>query len=164
MATNEKLQRELIIKTIKALINTNLAILDLHKELFKNSKESIEAINKNIRISKKALNNVEKINHIEILRSLYGNLITNKEYVFALAPALINSKKCKYWDTTKSGFDEFMALEKEANEIAKKKYEEQQKEQEMIEKAKQEGKKVEYVYDQVEKRNKPMIVEENNNA
>ena len=95
---------------------------------------------------------------------MYGNLITNKEYVFALAPALINSKKCKYWDTTKSGFDEFMALEKEANEIAKKKYEEQQKEQEMIEKAKQEGKKVEYVYDQVEKRNKPMIVEENNNA
>ena len=162
--TNEKLQRELIIKVIKSLINTNLAILDLHKDLFKENKESIEAINKNIRASKKALNNIEKINHIEILRSLYGNLITNKEMVFALAPALINSKKCKYWDTTKSGFDEFMALEQEANEIAKKKFEQQAKEQEMVEKAKQEGKKVEYVYDQVEKRNKPMIIEENNNA
>ena len=157
-------QRQLIIATIKALINTNLAILDLHKELFKNNKESLEAINKNIRISKKAIHNIDKINHIEILRSLYANLITNKEAVFALAPALINSKKCKYWDTTKSGFEEFMALEEEANQIAKAKLEQQIKEQEMVKKAKEEGKKVEYVYDNVEKRNKPLIVEENNNA
>lgn len=157
-------QRELIIKCIKSVISTNLEILALHKTIFKNNKESMSAIEKNIRISKKALRNINEIKHIEILRSIYQNIISGKEAIFALAPVLINSKKCKYWDTTKKGFAEFMELEREANEIAKKKYEEQVKEQQMVEQAKKEGKKVEYVYDNIEKRNKPLIVEEDNNA
>lgn len=164
MTKEEQKQRELIIKCIKNLINTNLSVLDLHKTIFKKNKESMVAIEKNIRISKKALRNIEKIQHIEILRSIYQNVISGKEAVFAFAPALINSKKCKYWDTTKKGFEEFTILENEANEIAKKKLEQQIKEQQMVEQAKKEGKKVEYVYDNTEKRNKPMIIEENNNA
>lgn len=165
MNKNEEIkQRELIIKCIKSVINTNLEILALHKTIFRNNKESMSAIEKNIRISKKALRNIDNINHIEILRSIYQNIISGKETIFALAPALINSKKCKYWDTTKKGFEEFMELEREANEIAKQKLEQQIKEQEMVKKAKEQGKKVEYVYDNVEKRNKPLIIEENNNA
>lgn len=159
MATKESLQRLLIINCIKSVLNTNLEILALHKTLFKNNRESLSAIRKNVNYTKKAIVNIDNIKHIEILRSIYQNIISGKETVFALAPALINSKKCKYWDTTEKGFQEFTELESQANEIAKQQLERQIKEQEMIKKAKEEGKKVEWVYDNVEKRNKPIIVE-----
>ena len=78
--------------------------------------------------------------------------------------SLCSYDKIKSWDTTKKGFQEFLKLEKEAQEQAKREFDEEKKQQELIKQAQLEGKNVEMIYDTQTKKMKPVIVEEKSNA
>lgn len=108
---------------------------------------------------KKAKNIVNKINHIEILASLYNSFVSGKESYFAVLCASI-IKNVEKWDTTKKGFEEFMALEEEARAKFKEESEERTKTQETIRQAREKGQKIEMVFENG--KIIPVVVEEEN--
>lgn len=145
-------------KAIKSLIQANIDIMQYHLSI--NSDEKVvKVIKTNINRGKKALLIVDEIWHIEILESLYRSFIFGKEQYFALVSATI-VKQAKKWDTEK-GFVEFMELEKQALEKAKKEQEERQQDEETIRVAKEMGKKIEMVMKNG--RLRPVVVEEKPN-
>ena len=145
-------------KAIKSLIQANIDIMQYHLSI--NSDEKVvKVIKTNINRGKKALLIVDEIWHIEILESLYRSFIFGKEQYFALVSATI-VKQARKWDTEK-GFVEFMELEKQALEQAKKEQEERQADEETIRVAKEMGKKIEMVMKNG--RLRPVIVEEKPN-
>ena len=155
----ENTKKQYLIKIISRLLEANIDLMSYYKALASDD-ESKKTCAKSIRKSRLALEKIKKVNHIEILQSLYNTLISGKENIFVLAGSLICSKQFYYWDNTKNGFKEFMELENKAKEEQKTKLEEQRKERESIAKAKAEGKKVEMVYDPKTKKLKPSIIEE----
>ena len=76
---------------------------------------------------------------------------------------IVISPKMKEFDTDK-GVEELVSLMKEAQEKQQAKLLEKQRQKEVIEKAKEQGKNVEMVWDKDTKTVKPMIVEEKPNA
>lgn len=152
-------KKQYLIKIISKLLETNIELMIYYKAIASDDK-SKKTCAKSIRKSRLALEKIKKVNHLEILQSLYNTLISGKENTFVLAGSLICSKQFYYWDNTKNGFNEFMELENKAREEQEAKLEEQRKERESIAKAKAEGKKVEMVYDPQTKKLKPSIVEE----
>lgn len=157
MGHNKK--REFLIKIITKLLETNIELMDYYHYIASDTK-SKRVCSKSIRQSKLAIEKIQHVKHIEILQSLYNTLVSGKENVFAVGGALICSKKFYYYDNTEQGFAEFMELENEAKEKQRAKFEEQKKTQEMIKKAKEDGKKVEMVYENGKIR--PVIVEKDN--
>lgn len=155
----ENTKKQYLITIISGLLETNIDLMSYYKALASDD-ESKKTCAKSIRKSRLALEKIKKVNHIEILQSLYNTLISGKENIFVLAGSLICSKQFYYWDNTKNGFKEFMELENKAREEQEAKLEEQRKEREAIAKAKAEGKKVEMVYDPQTKKLKPSIIEE----
>lgn len=110
-----------------------------------------------LRKYKKAIRIIEKTQHIDILSSLYNSFISGKEsYFVVLCLSII--KNVEKWDTTKSGYQEFLSLEEEARAKFKEESEERMKTQESINKAREEGKKVEMVFDNG--KIKPVVVDE----
>ena len=145
-------------KAIKSLIQANIDIMQYHLSI--NSDEKVvKVIKTNINRGKKALLIVDEIWHIEILESLYRSFIFGKEQYFAIVSATI-VKQARKWDSEK-GFVEFMELEKQALEQAKKEQEERQHDEEVIKSAKEMGKKIEMVMQNG--RLRPVVVEEKPN-
>ena len=145
-------------KAIKSLIQANIDIMQYHLSI--NSDEKVvKVIKTNINRGKKALLIVDEIWHIEILESLYRSFIFGKEQYFAIVSATI-VKQARKWDSEK-GFVEFMELEKQALEQAKKQQEERQADEETIRVAKEMGKKIEMVMQNG--RLRPVVVEEKPN-
>lgn len=143
------------------MLETNIAILEFQSTLTSVEKEK-KGIKEWVKRSKKAIKEVENIEHNEILASLYNAFVNGKEsYFVAIALTLTQEKTVKYWDKTKKGFKEFLEKEKQAvkDDDANKK--EKREMAEMIKRAKQEGKKVEFMY--VNKKLKPVIVNEKPN-
>ena len=81
-----------------------------------------------------------------------------------MSGSLCSYDKIDVWDKTATGYKQFLQMEKEGKELALKKQEEEQRNKELIDKAKKEGKKVEMIYDEKTKSLKPVIVEEKPNA
>lgn len=152
-------QKEYLTSIIKKLVETNIELMTYYK-LLASDEKSKRVCSKSIRQSKKALEELPHIKHLEILVSLYNTLVVGKENTFVLAGALICSKQMYHWDKTEKGFQEFLEIEKQAHEKNIKDMEEKRKTAEAIKKAKDEGKKVEMVYDPTTKKAKPLIVED----
>ena len=145
------------------LLATEINIMDFQLTLTDDPKTK-QAIKKVIRDSQKAQEIVMKITHYEILVSLYNAFVNGKESFYVMFSATINAKnKVTYWDRTKKGFQEFIKLEQEAKAQSQKDYEEKLKQQEIIKKAQEEGKKIEYMVDPVTKQLKPIIYEKGDN-
>lgn len=98
--------------------------------------------------------------HIEILASLYNSFVSGKEQYYIILTESIY-KNVKKWDTTKKGFEEFMKLEQEAREKYQEERDERVKQQELIKKAREEGKKVDFVFENGKL--VPVILEETKN-
>ena len=98
--------------------------------------------------------------HIEILASLYNSFVSGKEQYYIILTESIY-KNVKKWDTTKKGFEEFMALDQEARDKFNEEKEERIKQQEMIKKAREEGKKIDFVFENGKLI--PVVLEENKN-
>lgn len=142
------------------ILQTNIEIMRFQLNLTDKEEEQ-KGLKKFIKESEKAQKIVNGIVHYEILTSLYNTFINRKETYFMAICKTINNKNTTRWDRTQKGFKEFLELEAQARADSKKEYEERLKEQELIKKAKEEGKKVEMVYENGKL--KPIIVEEKSN-
>lgn len=163
MKLSEKKEREYIIKIISSILETNISIMYMYRETAIDEK-SRNICNKSIRQCRKGLKVLNTINHIEILRSLFSKVVYGKEVYFATVGSMCATDKISFWDTTEKGFQEFTKLEEEAKELTEKELEEKRKQQELIKKAQDDGKKVDWVYDKDTKKLKPVVVEEKPNA
>lgn len=152
-----------ITTILNAILESNIALMNFYKEISTDDK-SREICEKSIKQCKDGIRLIYKIKHIEILRSLFNKIVSGKEYYFAMVGSLCSYDKIKSWDTTKKGFQEFLKLEKEAQEQAKREFDEEKKQQELIKQAQLEGKNIEMIYDTQTKKMKPVIVEEKSNA
>ena len=144
-----------------SMLETEISIMRFQLTLA-SEEEHIKGIKKVIKDSEKAKKIVTNITHYEILVSLYNAFINGKESFYVMLSSTINSKnKVAYWDRTKKGFQEFIRLEQEAKAQSQKDYEEKLKQQKLIQKAQQEGKKIEMIYENGKL--KPIIVDKDSN-
>lgn len=154
-------QKERLKAVFNRLLDTEIAIMQFQLTLASED-EHIKGIKKVIKDSEKAKKIVTSITHYEILVSLYNAFVNAKESFYVMFSATINAKnKVTYWDRTKKGFQEFIKLEQEAKAQSQKDYEERLKQQEIIKKAQEEGKKIEMVFQ--DGKLKPIVVEEKSN-
>lgn len=154
-------QKERLKAVFNRLLDTEIAIMQFQLTLAKED-EHIKGIKKVIKDSENAKKIVTNITHYEILVSLYNAFVNGKESYYVLLSSTINSKnKIAYWDRTKKGFKEFIALEEQAKAQSQKEYEERLEQQEIIKKAQKEGKKIEMVFQ--DGKLKPIVVEEKSN-
>lgn len=142
-------------RAIKSLLTANVEIMNYHL-CITNDDKAKKICRKVINRGKKAMEIIDGINHIEILESLYRSFIYGKEQYFAIVSATI-VEKARKWDTEK-GFKEFLELDNQAQEQAKKELEERQQDQETIKAAKEMGKKIEMVMQNG--RLRPVVIEE----
>ena len=150
----------LIIKALQLNIDNCLFM----KNLYKGNKNSQKVFNKSILQSKKSLVLVKEIKHIEILRAVYGDIVGRSSGILMLCGTEICSKQLKIWDNSEKGFKEFLELQEENQKIMAQKLKEKQESAEIMKKAKEQGKKVEMLYDTVAKKVRPVVMEEKNNA
>ena len=160
----EKEERKNLTDVIIKYLELNIENCKFMKRLYASNKEATKVINKSINQSKKALEEIYHINHIEVLRALYADCVGQVQGHLMVGGTLITAKTTYNFDKTEEGFEEFKRIQEENRLLHETKMKEQKENAELIKKAKEEGKKVEYVYDPVSKKARPMIVEENNNA
>ena len=150
---------------LKSLFNMMLATTKeilLFQLTISNDLENTKGIKKLIKECEKAQEIVMSITHLEILISLYNTFINGKETYFLTLSKLINNKNTiKKWDRTEKGFKLFQELENQAKAKTQEEYTKQLEQQEMIKKAKEQGKKVEMVY--IDGKLQPRVVEEKSN-
>ena len=143
-----------------SLLETTIAIMQFNLTLVKNVND-IKITKKVIQESKKAIEIIRNVKHNEILVDLYNSFIVNNMAFFVSATRVMSdTKKIKHWDTDK-GFKDFIKAREIAFAKCDKELEEKKKEQEMVEKAKAEGKNVELMYK--DGKIKHVIVEEKPN-
>lgn len=155
----EEIKRKQLTNIIKKVLETNIELMTYYKH-YASDEKSKRVCSKSIRQTRKSLEKLPHIKHIEILQSLFNAIVGGKEVIFVSAGSLINSKNVEKWDTTNKGFKEFLQLEEQEREAKRKEFEEHQKQQKMMEQAKKDGKKVEMVFDPTTKKVKPVIVED----
>lgn len=157
MNKNE-LNRKSLVKILTKVMETNIELMTFYKHIATDD-NSRKICAKSIRQSKKAIEILPKIEHIDILTSIYNTIISGKESIFVSGASILASKKTQYYDKTEKGFKKFCELEKEAREKNEKERQERIKENEFVKKAKAEGKQVSYMYDKESGKVKPVVVE-----
>ena len=156
-----EVQKEKLKAIFRMILATEISIMNFQLTLTDDEKTK-KAIKKVIKDSRKAQETVTKITHYEILASLYNAFVNNKETYYVMLSSTINAKnKVAYWDRTEKGFKEFLLLEQQAKAQTQKELEERKEQQEMLQKAKAEGKKIEFAYENGKL--KPIIVETKSN-
>ena len=159
--TKLDVQKQKLKKVFASMLDSEIAIMDFQLTLA-TEVEHIKGIKKVIKDSEKAKKVIYGIVHYEILVSLYNTFLNGKESFYVMLSSTINSKnKVNYWDKTKKGFQEFVKLEQEAKAQSKKDYEERLEQQKIIQKAKEEGKKIEMIFQ--DGKLKPIIVDDKAN-
>lgn len=157
-----KLTRQQINKIkdiVLAMLKVNITNLEFQKSV-SSVKEHRKTFNRLINHSIKSMELVRNIKHEDILVNIYNSFIHGHEaFYIALSESVY--KNVKRWDTTEEGYKEFKKLEKEGIEKTDKEIAEKKKIAETIKKAKEEGKKIEYMF--VDGHIKPVIVEEKPN-
>ena len=140
------------------MLLTNLAIMNFQLTLT-NDKEEQKGIKKFIKDTHKAITIINSVVHYEILVSLYNTFLNGKEaYYMTLCKTINNKTTIVKWDRSEKGFKLFLELENQAKAKSQEEYNKRVAQQEMIKKAKEEGKKVEMVF--VDGKLQPRIVEE----
>ena len=151
-------QRALLKDIFVSMLTTNIEIMRFQITLTKD-KDDIKGLKKLIRDSQKAIEIVNSVVHYEILVSLYNTFLNGKEtYFVSLSKTISNKATIRKWDKSERGFKLFLELENQAKAKTQEEYNKKVAQQEMIKKAKEEGKKVEMVY--VDGKLQPRIVEE----
>ena len=150
------------LKTIFTdMLLTNIAIMEFQLTLT-DKEEDKKGLKRFIKESKKAIVIINSVVHYEILVSLYNTFLNGKEVYFTSLCKIINNKTTIVkWDRTEKGFKLFLELENQAKAKSQEEYNKRLEQQEMIKKAKEEGKKVEMVL--IDGKLQPRIVEEKTN-
>ena len=160
---NDKLsvQKARLKHVFVRLLETEQAIMCFQLTLA-TEPEHIKGIKKIIKDCDKAIETINSIVHYEILVSLYNAFVNGKESFYVMLSSTINSKKkVIHWDKTKKGFQEFIALEEQAKAQTQKELDERLEQQKLIQKAKEEGKKIEMIFQ--DGKLKPIIVDKPSN-
>lgn len=158
----DKKKRDYLVRIINTYLTTAETIM-LYLKDNATDRSSKLTCNKSIREIEQAKVFVNEVKHIEILEYLYGTFIGNSVIAYSVSGKIINSKKLHYFDS-ENGFDDFLKMIEENKQKALEKEKKQKETQEMLKKAKEEGKKVEYVYDKETKTTRPMIIEDKPSA
>lgn len=153
----KKQEREFLIALIGDTLKLNINNCQLIKELDKNNVELQKTLDNSIEKSKNALEILDKIEHIEILRAIYNDYVNKISSHLVMGGALVSSPKIQEWDKSEKGFNEFKIANREALKLAKQKQKEQQESALAIKKAQEQGKKVQMVYDPTTRKLKPVI-------
>ena len=151
------------INSLKSLISSMIIVTQKIIEFQQDNDDDPKHKNtyaKLLRHCKSAYNLVWSCQHIEILASLYNSFISGKEQFYVILTESIY-KNVKKWDTTKKGFEEFLKLDEDARNEFNKEKEERERQQEMIKKAREEGKKIDFVFENGKLT--PVVLEEKNN-
>ena len=153
-----EIQKRRLKQVFVDMLTTNVSIMQFQLTLT-DKKDEQKGIKKFIKESEQAIDIINSVVHYDILVSLYNTFLNGKETYFM---ALSNRKDTiKKWDRTKKGYALFQKLESQARAKSKEEYENRLKQQEMVKKAKEEGKKIEMVL--VDGKLQPRIVEEKSN-
>lgn len=158
----DKKKREYLITICKKYLETSKELM-LYFKAVANTRKGKYACNRSIKSIDMALVHIDQIKHIEVLEYIYSTYIGNNVIAHSVSGSIVLSKKINEYDTDEG----VKILVEEINERKKQQEEkiaEKQRQKEIIEKAKAEGKKVEMVWDNETKTTKPMIIEENDNA
>lgn len=158
MKTKMENQSSLLKMVFINMLATNIAIMQFQMTLTSKEEEK-KGLKDFIKKSKKAIRIVTDVKHYEILVDLYNSFVNGKEtYFMLLAKTIDNKDTIAKWDKTEKGFKEFIKAREEAVAKSKEEYEQRIAQQEIIRKAREEGKKIEMVY----KNGKivPVVVEE----
>jgi len=149
------------INNLKSLISSMIIVAQKIIEFQQdndNDPKHKNTYTKLLRHCKSAYNLVWSCQHIEILASLYNSFVSGKEQYYIILTESIY-KNVKKWDTTKKGFEEFLELDRQAREKYNEERDERIKQQEMIKKAREEGKKIDFVFENGKLI--PVVLEEN---
>lgn len=159
--TKLDVQKRRLKSVFYTMLNTNIAIMEFQLTLTDKPDEQ-KGLKRFIKMSNKAIEIISQVNHYEILVSLYNTFINGKETYFAtLCKTICMKNTITKWDRTEKGFKLFLELENQAKAKSQEEYNKRIEQQEMIKKAKEEGKKVEMVL--VDGKIQPRIVEEKPN-
>ena len=157
-----KKKRNYLITIIQKYLETSKCLMEYYKAVATTRKGKLTCT-RSIKKIDQAITHLRQIKHIEVLDYLYSTFIGNNVIAYSISGGIVISPKMKEFDTDK-GVEELVALMKEAQEKQQAKLLEKQRQKEVIEKAKEQGKNVEMVWDKDTKTVKPMIVEEKPNA
>ena len=161
MKSKIDVQKERLKCIFVNMLATNYSIMNFQKTIAETD-EQRRKLGKIMKQTQTAMEIVKKIKHYEILVSLYNTFVASRESYFVMLSSTIYSPKTiKHWDNSEKGFKEFLELDKQARAKSQQEYEEKVKQQELIQKAKEEGKKVEMVYENGKL--KPIIVDDKAN-
>lgn len=158
----EKVKRKHLLSIIRSHLETSknmvayftaIATTDAQKKVCKKSMKSLN----------KALKHIDEIKHIEILEYLYSTFIGNNVIAYTISGEIVNSKKVNEYDKDEN-IEEFRQLMLEQRQEQLERERKRQESAEVIKKAKEQGKKVEMVWDKDTKTAKPMIIEEKSNS
>ena len=151
-------KRKYLINFLQKYLETSVALIEYYKSVATTRKEKL-VCTKSIKSSLQAIDHLRQIKHIEILEYLYSTFVGNNVIAYSVSGKIVLSNKLKEYDSD-DGIQEF----REMLEIQKKEREQKEKQRQetlnAVRKAKEQGKKVEMVWDKDTKTTKPMIVQE----
>lgn len=160
---NEKLgvQKARLKRVFVSMLQTNIDIMTFQLTLT-DKPDEVKGIKKLIQDSKKAIETINNVQHYEILVSLYNSFINSKETYFVLfVKTVISKNTISRWDKSEKGFKDFLETEQKARAKSEQEAKENAEKQELIRKAREEGKKIEMIYR--DGKLQPTIVEEKSN-
>ena len=157
--TNKR-KREYLINVLSAYLTTNLTLFSFLREQAPDSK-SKRLCTKNIKTTQKAIQYLYEIKHLDILEYLYSSFVGNNIMAYSVSPKMVLSPKIKEWDIDKN-HQEFVDYVEELRIYEERKAQERQESQLAIQKAKEQGKKVEMVYDKDKNKVVPVIIDDTN--
>lgn len=161
--------KEALKRVISTLLETQIALLDfsllnigkkkLESKVLGNEEEfnKLDEMQKKYKKGKKMCYKLQQklgeITKIDVLQSIYVNLISGKEVIWAYAPALVHQG---IYFCTKKGYKEFLKIQEEERQKALAKIEEEKRIKEAI----SQGKKVENIV--ADGKIKKVIVDDSN--
>lgn len=151
-------KRKYLINFIQKYLETSVALMEYYKSVATTRKEKY-VCTKSIKSSKQAIDHLRQINHIEILDYLYSTFVGNNVIAYSVSGKIVLSNKLKEYDSD-SGIQEFREMVETQKKEREQKEKQRQETLNAVRKAKEQGKKVEMVWDKDTKTTKPMIVEE----
>ena len=151
-------KRKYLINFLQKYLETSVALIEYYKSVAKTRKEKY-VCTKSIKSSLQAIDHLRQIKHIEILEYLYSTFVGNNVIAYSVSGKIVLSNKLNEYDSD-NGIQEFREMVETQKKEREQKEKQRQETLNAVRKAKEQGKKVEMVWDKDTKTTKPMIVQE----
>ncbi len=159
---SDKKKKDYLIGIIESYLKTAKSLMEYYHAIASTRKAKL-ICNKSIKSIETAINHLRQIKHIKVLEYIYSTFIGNNVIAYSISGQVVMSKKMLEYDTDE-GIKELEELIEENRKKAIEKEKQRKENAEAIARAKEQGKKVEMVWDKDTKTAKPMIIEEKDNA